>query len=290
MNKYLISVDIEGITGVSGKSFADLNGKYYELAKRYMLHDVNAVIEGILDTDQNAEIVVRDAHGAATNLDLERLHPKAKLVSGWGTVMSMIYPCDSSYAGVFLVGYHAGGQNLDAVLAHTYSSLLHSVTVNDLLINETGIAAIYAGHYDLPIAFISGDNYAISEAEHQLENPNVIKVTVKESYGRDCILSLSLAKSRELLFQGAKQATKNLQQGLIKPLKFDTPLKTVIRLYNVGFKTSIFARIESVLGFDGAYQFDRENFAIQYTAASQLEMFQRLNLIVELVYGAKAYL
>ncbi|MFA6408849.1 MAG: M55 family metallopeptidase [Gammaproteobacteria bacterium] len=289
MSKYLISVDIEGITGVVDKSFADLQGKHYELAKRYMLSDVNAVVEGILSADPEAEIIVRDAHGAATNLDLERLHPKASLVQGWGSTLSMVYPCDSSYAGVFLVGYHAGGHNLEAVLAHTYSSMIHSIHVNDLLINETGIAALHAGFYNVPAAFISGDDETIREAKNQLKGHTLVAVTVKESLGRDSALSISLNKSRELLSEGAKKATINLQNRIAKPFKITTQLRTEIKMYNAGYRTSIFARIANVLAFDTAYQFDRENFVIRYKAKTAMEMLQRLTLIAELIYGSKAF-
>jgi len=289
MSKYLLSVDIEGITGVVDKSFADLQGKHYELAKRYMLSDVNAVVEGILSADPEAEIIVRDAHGAATNLDLERLHPKASLVQGWGNTLSMLYPCDSSYQGVFLIGYHAGGHNLDAVLAHTYSSMIHSVKVNDLMINETGIAALYAGFYNVPVAFVSGDNEAVREAKNQLKGYTLVAVTVKESLGRDSALSVSLSKSRDLLIEGAKKATINLQNAIPKPFKITSQLRTEIKMYNVGYRTSIFAKIANTLAFDPSYQFDRENFVIRYKAKNPMEMLQRLTLIAELIYGSKAF-
>ena len=58
MNKYLISADIEGITGVVNKEFSKENGKFYPLGCRYMASDVNAVIQGILNADFDAEIVV----------------------------------------------------------------------------------------------------------------------------------------------------------------------------------------------------------------------------------------
>jgi D-aminopeptidase len=54
MNKYLISVDIEGITGVINKQFAKKDGKYYQLGCSYMLNDVNAVVQGIVNADPDA--------------------------------------------------------------------------------------------------------------------------------------------------------------------------------------------------------------------------------------------
>ena len=90
MNKYLISADIEGITGVINKNFANKDGKYYQLGCEYMTSDVNAVVQGILDVDADAWIVVRDAHEDAVNLNLEELHPKANLIQGWGSGQNML--------------------------------------------------------------------------------------------------------------------------------------------------------------------------------------------------------
>jgi D-amino peptidase len=290
MNKYLLSVDIEGITGVAGKTFATQNGKHYEMARRYMAHDVNAVVEGILEADPTAWIVVKDAHDTyAVNLDLERLHPQANLMQGWGNNLNMLDPpLDNSYKDVYLVGYHAGGDNLDAVLGHMYSSVVHEVKVNDLVINETGIAALYAGHRNVPIAFISGDNHVMREARKQLQGIDFVGVVVKESYGRDCALSLSLERAQESLFNGAKEATVKLLEDKVAPFKMATPLKVAVKLYNIGFGASIFMKVQGVLGFDQSYQFERENFTIRYLANSQQEMVDRFTLIMSCVYAAKA--
>jgi D-amino peptidase len=285
MNKYLISVDIEGITGVVDKNFSELNGNRYILAQKYMLHDTNAVINGILEADEHAFIVVRDAHGAATNLDLERLHPRAHLLQGWGDNMAMVGGLDESFAGVFLVGYHSGGQNNDAVLAHTYSSKIHHVRINNQIVNEAGIAGLYASQYKVPVAFLSGDDYAVDEAKQQF--PDIVGVVVKKSYARDSILSLSLSEAGRLLQDGAKQAVNHLLNKQIKPFAVSLPVTTEIKLYNVGYDISIFQKLYKLLQFDKSYTFDEANFVVKYTANTQAEMFQKFSLIVQLIYSLK---
>lgn len=282
MNKYLISVDIEGISGVSGKTFATQGSKNYELARKYMHSDVNAVISGILKQDPESQIIVRDAHGDAINLDLEKLHPRATLIQGWGSAMNMLEGLDKSFKGVFLVGYHAGGQNNEAVLGHTLSSKVHYLKVNSKLINEAGFAAICAGIYDVPIAFISGDDQAINEAINQFEN--AITVEVKKSLSRDSAVCLSLTETRKLLENGAEEATKKLQKTKISSYKLVLPATLELVLYNTGYRISIFERLAKILHFDKVYQFDAERFAIKYSAKSALEMAERLNLILQLVY------
>jgi D-amino peptidase len=285
-NKYLISADIEGITGVVSNEFASAAGKFYPLAQRYMMSDINAVVRGILQGDPEAWIVVRDAHGSAMNLDLEKLHPRAHLIQGWGNEMSMVTAVDASYKGVFLVGYHAGGQNDNAVLAHTYSRVVHQVKVNGKWINETGISALYAGHFNVPIAFVSGDDHAVAEAKKQL-GKDVVDVAVKQSLARDAALSLSLAMAQDVLEKEACRATLLLLKNKFKPMVFTTPVAVEVSLYNIGYTVSVYAKIKALLGFDGAYTFDDASWTISYRAKNQMEAFLRLTLLAALIYAVK---
>lgn len=286
VNKYLISVDIEGITGVVNREFTSSKGKYYSLAQRYMVSDVNAVIAGILRADLDAVVLVRDAHGRATNLDLERLHPRASLLQGWGNSMNMVEAIDETYSGVFLVGYHAGGHNNEAVLAHTSSTNVHSVTINNVLLNETGIAALYAGHYGVPVAFVSGDDHAAKEAKQQL-GENITAIAVKQSIARDAAISMPLIRAQTMLESGAHDATLALLHNKCLPFSLALPLKVEARLYNTGFLISVFSKIKSMLSYDSAYTFDDETYAIKFTAQNAIELFQRFDLIVCLVYAMK---
>ena len=212
MNKYLISVDIEGITGVINKNFASKEGKYYQLGCGYMTSDVNAVVQGILNADPDAWIVIRDAHEDAVNLNLEELHPKANLIQGWGPTLNMLAGLDQTFKGVFLVGYHAGGKNNKAVLGHAFSSRVHYLKINGKFMNETGMAALYAGHYNVPVAFVSGDDCAINEAREQLGDV-VVGVVVKQSLSRDSAISLPLEQAHFLLEKSAADAVAKLQQN-----------------------------------------------------------------------------
>lgn len=287
INKYLISVDIEGITGVISKEFAGSNGKYYSLARKYMANDVNAVVKGIIKADPQSWIAVRDAHGGrATNLDLEALHPRAAVIQGWGNEMNMLATLDETYAGVFLVGYHAGGNNNKAVLAHTYSSMVHYVKANGEIINEAGIVSLYAGHFKVPVVFLSGDDQVISETKPKM--PHIVGVAVKESLARDCAMSVSLAHAQNLLETGAYEATQLLQQPENCPISVaNLPMRIEVSLYNTGYFISTYAKIKNILSFDAAYAFDDAACSISYDAATQLEAFQRLNLLANLLYGVQ---
>jgi len=284
MNKYLLSVDIEGITGVAHTGFSSSKCKQYELARKYMVNDVNAVIRGILSVDPDSYILVRDAHGSkATNLDLEKIHPVAYVMQGWGNEMNPVAPVDQTFKGLFFVGYHAGGNNNEAVLGHTCCSFIHYVKVNGKILNEAGIFGMYANFYGVPLAFMSGDDQVIKETKAQFDN--LVTVAVKESFGRDSVLSLSLVKAQEQLEKGAKEATLNLLQNKVQPMKIDKELNAEVRLYNTGYNISIFQKLCGIFFFDKSYEFDKENFIIKFKANDPIEMYGKINLIIAVVYG-----
>ncbi len=285
MSKYLISVDIEGITGVVSKEFSKEGGNLYPLACRYMINDVNAVVNGVLDIDPDAEIFVRDAHGAkASNLNLVMLHKKAKLTQGWDAPQNMLTGLTAEFSGVFLVGYHAGGQNIDAVLGHTMHSIVKEVRVNGGLVNETGLFALYAGFYDVPIVMVSGDDHTINEAHDQLGS-DVIGVVVKKSYGRGCAESLSLFHAGKLLREGAGLAVTKLKKSEFKPFKPENPVTLTVKFYDTGVRVSVFRHLSKIFEFDGFYKFDLVAGSLSFTCNDVVEMMQRWGLILYVIYG-----
>ncbi|MBF0300878.1 MAG: M55 family metallopeptidase [Oligoflexia bacterium] len=279
MNRYLISVDIEGITGVANREFSSSNGSRYSLACYFMICDVNAVIKGIFSADKNPIVIVRDAHGKAVNLDLAKLDSRAQLLQGWDSSTNMVYPVDDSYSGVFLVGYHSGATNLRGVLSHTYG--VRSVKINGMSLTETGIAAWYAGHYNVPIIFCSGDDQAVIEAKEQL--PQIEIVEVKKSINRHSSLSLSLDEATKKLEAGAFNAVKRNIEKKLPPLIFkEKLLKVIIEFEGNSYLPNAFQDLMDILSFDLNYKFNNENLSVEYQTSSQLEAYQRFALITKL--------
>ena len=79
--KILISVDMEGISGVVAWDHVDSKHKEYERFRRLMTAEANAAIEGAL-TGGATQIVVNDSHGGMRNILIEELNPAAELISG----------------------------------------------------------------------------------------------------------------------------------------------------------------------------------------------------------------
>ena len=71
--KVFISVDMEGISGIVDTHETLSDHAEYPKARAAMAADVNAAIEGVLETGA-AEIMVCDGHGKMINIEPEALH------------------------------------------------------------------------------------------------------------------------------------------------------------------------------------------------------------------------
>jgi D-amino peptidase len=63
--KVIISVDMEGISGIVDGSQTGRDKAEYEKGRALMVADVNAAIDGILEVDPGADIVVPDPDGGS---------------------------------------------------------------------------------------------------------------------------------------------------------------------------------------------------------------------------------
>ncbi|MEZ4571629.1 MAG: M55 family metallopeptidase [Thermomicrobiales bacterium] len=77
----LVSVDIEGITGVVHADMMSPEQREYNRGRKLMTDDANAAIEGL--TQAGADyILVIDGHGPMRNLVFEDMHPASHLMTG----------------------------------------------------------------------------------------------------------------------------------------------------------------------------------------------------------------
>lgn len=76
-----ISVDMEGVAGVSHPRPTGRDDREYPAAVDLMVGEANAAIEGALDAGAD-EILVNDSHGGMYNLRPIDLHPAACVLQG----------------------------------------------------------------------------------------------------------------------------------------------------------------------------------------------------------------
>ena len=98
------------------------------------------------------------------NLRAERLHGRASLVSGKHKPLYMMEGLDASFGAAFLVSYHGSISAQTAILSHTYNpSVVYHAELNGHVVGESGINALVARHYEVPIALVTGDDATAEE-------------------------------------------------------------------------------------------------------------------------------
>lgn len=221
-----IMTDLEGPAGVN-RWIQTREGETPEkmAAMRLLTGEVNAAVEGILDADPDAEVIVFDGHGTG-GLIFEAVHPRA-LVIMHGVGMKVAHHLDSSYDALFFVGQHAMAGTLDAPLCHSYSSrTVEYYKLNGELIGEIGCLAAVAGAMGVPTAFLSGDDKACAEALSLM--PDIVTVATKKGLGIELALHLSAERARQALREGAACAVQSLRQ--IAPLRIEPSYELEIRV------------------------------------------------------------
>jgi D-amino peptidase len=177
-----ISADIEGVAGVVSHDQLGPAGDGYEAARKLMMDEVLAAIDGAR-AGGATEIVVSDSHGNGRNLDPARLPSSVQLVSGWPRPLLMMQGIEQGgYEGFFLVGHHAGVGSLDGVLAHTISGrLYHDVIVNGASWSETDLNCAIGAHFGVPLLLATGDDAYVAHVRERA--PQTHCVTTKWSLG-----------------------------------------------------------------------------------------------------------
>ena len=227
--KVIISVDMEGISGIVDGSETGRDNAEYQKGRTLMVADVNAAIEGILEVDKNTEIYVSDAHGGMRNILPEELNEAAVLVRGTPKPLTQISGIDGSFDAAMFVGYHSKKGTLHGILSHTISGrVIESITINGMEVGETAINAGIAGHYGVPLAFLAGDK--ATTLEGKAVNPEVEVAAVKEAVGRTAAKCLHPAVARRMIKENAAKGLRNL--GKMKLFRFETPVEVVVRYTN----------------------------------------------------------
>lgn len=223
--KVFISVDMEGISGIVDTHETLSDHAEYPKARAAMAADVNAAIEGVLETGA-AEITVCDGHGKMINIEPEALHAAAMLVRGTPKPLSQMAGIDSTFDAALFVGYHAMKGTRCGILSHTYSGkAVQYLKINGREAGETAMNAGIAGYYGVPLVFVSGDLAVTLEARALI--PEIEAVAVKEAVSRTAAKCLHPNKARQMIRKAIPRALE--KRAAINPLAVDPPVEFEIR-------------------------------------------------------------
>lgn len=221
--KVYITVDMEGIAGVV--SPAQAGGSDYEWARTLMLAETNTAIVAAFDAGAT-EVLVNDSHGSHTNLRADLLDRRATLITGAPTPMGMVEGLDSTFDAAMFIGFHGHANQPDAVLGHTYSGALRHVRLNGREVGEYGTAAMVAGHFGVPVVFVSGDE-AFTQAARAFM-PGVEALAVKQGIGFTAARTLHPEVARERIAAGIRAGLA--RRASIPPVRLQRPVILEVEL------------------------------------------------------------
>jgi len=267
--KVFISVDMEGIAGVTHSRHADNEHPEYQRARKWMTGEANAAIEGALAAGAT-EIVVADSHSSMDNLLPEELNEAAQLVRGAPRPLSMMHGLDDTFDAVLLVGYHARAGSATGVIAHTYTGAVYNVRLNGITVGESGLNAALAGNFGVPVALVCGDDALAAEVGEVM--PWAERVIVKWAINAQSARNLTPGAAQKRIRDGAKRALERLPE--MKPLI----LKQPIRL-EIDFKQPLHAQIAAEI--PGVTRLAERTVA--YTGNDALEAIRMFRLMMRVI-------
>jgi len=223
--KVYISVDMEGIAGVVSGGEVSSRGHDYDYFREIMTLETNAAVEGAIAAGA-VEIVVRDGHGAKTNILPGLLHKKAKLFRGiTDRPENMMLGIDETFDAVMFIGYHAKAGTADGVLAHTSSGNVIDFSINGISLPEAGYNALVAGLYEVPVVLVAGDNWICEQVKNMFGN--VETVETKVGFG-SAELGLHPEVARAKIKEKTVRALRDLSR--FKPYKLQAPYTMVLKV------------------------------------------------------------
>lgn len=201
--KVFISADIEGVTGVTSWCETRYGGQGYEAACKQMGLEVKAACEAAIELGY--EVVVKDGHEDALNIDMWQLPKGVQLIRGWRTSpAAMMGGLDESFDACMYIGYHSAEGTDRSPLAHTIEhELFNWMKLNGELVSEFSMNALLAAYYQVPSIFISGDKGICDQAMNVC--PGICTVATKECTG-NATWNLHPAEALYQIKEGARSA------------------------------------------------------------------------------------
>lgn len=179
--KLFISADIEGCAGTTMTYETHKNEPAYQKFAKQMTEEVAAVCEAALAAGVD-EIVVKDGHGDATNIDIAAMPEGVTLIRGKsGHPINMMFGLDESFDAVMFIGYHAPAGDPESPLSHTSTGASNHILLNGERMSEFMLNTYTAAMFGVPVIFLSGDA-RICELSREMI-PEIQTVATKHGVG-----------------------------------------------------------------------------------------------------------
>ena len=224
--KVYISVDIEGVAGITHWDEAEKGHADWAEFREIMTREAIAAIDGARAAGAT-EIWVKDAHDSGRNLITTMLPADVTLIREWsGHPYSMIQELDESFTALVMIGHHASVGSEGNSLAHTLNTRTHMMTLNGKPVSEFRLCALVAASLGVPTVFVSGDKALMEEIKET--NSHIGRLAVKEGRGQSTISMTPVAAQNAIRVGVEKSLRGKLKDCLLPvPEKFTLDLTYV---------------------------------------------------------------
>lgn len=238
--KLFISADIEGCAGTTLSYETHKNEPAYQKFAKQMTDEVVAVCEAALACGVD-EIVVKDGHGDATNIDVMAMPEGVTLIRGKsGHPINMMYGLDETYDAVLYIGYHAPAGDPGSPLSHTSTGNSNFIELNGKRMSEFMLNTYTAAMYGVPVLFISGDERICELAKEQV--PAITTVASKKGVGASAwnvapatVIKNLKAAVTEALSGDVKARLESCRVALPEEFTYEVNFKDLKKAYQMSF-------------------------------------------------------
>jgi len=226
-----ISVDMEGVAGISHTAPTGRGDAGYPDACRLMEGEANAAIAGAFEGGAT-EVTVNDSHGPMFNLSPMAIDARARLVQGRKPLSMVEAAAEGEFDVALFVGYHARAGHPRGTIAHTYTGQPTLTTLAGRPTGEYGINGLYLGALGVPVGLVTGDDALADEVAEWL--PWAERVTVKRGRGFRAADSVHPSVARDLIAAGARRAVERAATGELRTLGLPAPIELGIEFRHSG--------------------------------------------------------
>ncbi|SUP43344.1 M55 family metallopeptidase [Veillonella criceti] len=162
--KLFISADIEGCAGWAFREEGHVGEFGYDNLRRQMTREVRLACE-VAHATGAKEIVVKDGHGGANNIDPLKMPHYVTLIRGKsGHPYNMMVGLDSSFDAVAYIGYHAASGDVGFSGSHTSTGQSLYIRLNGAVLSECMLNSYTALSMGVPPIFLAGDRAICEQA------------------------------------------------------------------------------------------------------------------------------
>ena len=235
--RVLISVDMEGIAGVTGRSEVSRGTDEYQRFRKLMTEETNAAIRGAFNAGADS-VVVNDSHGSMRNILYDLLDDRAELISGANKPLCMVQGVEDADVAAF-IGYHAMAGSFHGVMDHTISSAsIYHWKINGNRVAEADINAALCGFYQVPVVLVAGDDALMQHLAKTLPETRLLPV----KFGMDQYSARSLSRSTVLTSLEKEMRLAIENRHMIAPVHIEGPVTC-----QIDFSHSTFAETACLL-------------------------------------------